>query len=291
MKKSNESMKKVYLGFDVSQKSIEIFATCDNETSRGTAKINNSKESIKDFLSKFHDLGKVCVVMETGTHSAWMSRYVRNLGCEAVVAHARDLQLIYAADQKNDAMDAEKLARLAQFDKRLLHPIEHMDEERQRDLAILKTRDMLVRQKTQITNAIRGILRSFGESDEAMTIDNMKNSYDSLSENIKEIFLPLIQQLNYLELGIKSYDKIIKKLCKKYKVTDILRQVKGVGPEISLAFVLIVGDPRRFPGGNKACAYFGLVPKQDQSGETDKQLSITKRGNKLMRRLLRCKAS
>ena len=205
---------------------------------------------------------------------------------ELLVAHARDIQLIYGGDKKNDTLDAEKLARLAQFDRKLLHPVKLMNEERQRDFAILKVRDLLVRQKTQIVNSIRGILRSFGESDEEFTVANMKSAGEKLNPELKEIFLPLLQQLNFLELNIKTYDRTIKKLCKKYKAREILRQIPGIGPEISLAFILIVGDPRRFPNAAHACAYFGLVPTQDQSGDVDKQLSITKHGNKLMRRLL-----
>ena len=287
MKKSSTETKKVYLGFDVSQKSVEVYAVCGETTSKGSVSIKNDRNEIRNFLQKdFPDTAKVCVVMETGTHALWMNRFIESLGYEVLVAHARDIQLIYGGDKKNDTLDAEKLARLAQFDRKLLHPVKLMNEERQRDFAILKVRDLLVRQKTQIVNSIRGILRSFGESDEEFTVANMKSAGEKLNPELKEIFLPLLQQLNFLELNIKTYDRTIKKLCKKYKAREILRQIPGIGPEISLAFILIVGDPRRFPNAAHACAYFGHVPTQDQSGDVDKQLSITKHGNKLMRRLL-----
>lgn len=286
MSKSNTKSEKVYIGFDVSQEKITVFGVRGETVSQKALEIPNNQVSIRKFLSMFNDPGAACVVMETGTHSAWMSRLVEKLGFEVMVSHARDLRLIYAADKKNDALDAEKLARLAQFDRKLLHPVQHMDEERQKDLLVLKTRDLLVRQRTQTVNAVRGFLRSLGESDEGMTVENMRKSLQNIRVELRPIFAPLLAQLNYLELGIKNYDRQIRKLCKKYQVTDILRQIKGVGPETSLAFVLLVGDPKRFADAARACSFFGLVPKQDQSGNVDKQLGISKHGSVLMRRLL-----
>lgn len=58
-----------------------------------------------------------------------MNRFIGILGFEVIVAHARDLALIYGCDKKNDSLDAEKLARLAQADRKLLHPITHMTME------------------------------------------------------------------------------------------------------------------------------------------------------------------
>ena len=62
--------------------------------------------------------------------------------------------------------------------------------------------------------------------------------------------------------------------------------MKGIGPAISLAFVLLVGDPRRFRNSAAVASYFGLVPRQNQSGNSDKPLGITKNGNSAMRTLL-----
>ncbi len=116
--------KKVYVGFDVSEKTIETFAVCGKETSKGSCKIENSPAGIQKFLALFKRTDEVCVVLETGTHSLWMSRLIGSLGIEVIVAHARDLALIYGSDKKNDRLDAEKLARLAQADRKLLHPIQ-----------------------------------------------------------------------------------------------------------------------------------------------------------------------
>ena len=91
---------RIYLGFDVSEKSIEVFGIRGEQTTEKTIKIANNKESIQSLLTTFDRNSPVSVVMETGTHSAWMSRYIRTLGFDAIVAHARDLALIYNSNKK-----------------------------------------------------------------------------------------------------------------------------------------------------------------------------------------------
>lgn len=288
MNKCSTEKKKIYVGFDVSEKTIEVFAVCGTETSKGGCKIDNNQDAIKKFLSEFKDPKRVCVVMETGTHSLWMSELIEKFGFEVIVAHARDLSLIYRSDKKNDQLDAEKLARLAQADRKLLHPVKHMTLERQTDLTLLKARDLVVRQRTQLINTIRGLLRAAGHKliEEEFSTRTIKKCCSALPEYMKPAITPLLQQICYLDLAIKEYDRLIRKVCKKYPATKILQQITGVGELTSLAFVLIVGDPNRFDNAARLCAYLGVVPKQDQSGDTDKQLGITKKGNKLGRKLL-----
>lgn len=281
------SKEKIYIGLDVSQKTIKVFAVCGSQSCQKAETIANCRQSIVDFLrAGFPEPFRTCVVMETGTHSSWMSHLVMAMGYEAIVAHARDLHLIYASERKSDAIDAERLARLAQHDRKLLHPVTPMDEERQRDLAVMKARDTLVRMRTTIANTVRGMLRSFGEDDGELTVRNMKDAARAMAPEMLDIMKPLLDQMRAIDEGIREYDRKIERLCRKHKATEYLRQVKGVGPAIALAFVLVIGDPRRFPSGSKACSYLGLVPRQDQSGESDRQLGITKCGNSLMRRLL-----
>lgn len=288
MGKSSTKNEKVYVGFDVSEEKIVIFAVHGTKTSDGCAQIRNDPAEIRNFLSDFPDPARVCVVMETGTHSLWMSELISKLGFEVIVAHARDLSLIYGSDKKNDRLDAEKLARLAQADKKLLHPVKHMTMARQTDLMVVKARDLIVRQRTQTVNVIRGFLRSCGCKlvEAEYTAASLKKCCSSLPAEIKPAIAPLLEHLCYCDRVIKDYDRQIKELCKKYPETDILRQITGVGELTALAFVLIVGDPRRFQNAARLCAYLGLVPRQDQSGNTDKQLGITKKGNKMERKLL-----
>ena len=82
--------------------------------------------------------------MECGTHSPWVSRLLQGMGHEVLVANARKIRAITDSESKNDRNDAEKLARFAAYDLRLLSPIQHRSPERQRDLNLLQARDTLV---------------------------------------------------------------------------------------------------------------------------------------------------
>ncbi len=195
------------------------------------------------------------------------------------------MAFIYKGDKKSDRIDAEKLARVARADKKLLHPVRLMSKTRQEALLAIKARDLLMKERTCIVNAIRGFVRSLGIDDAEYSIETISKMYSVLPKEIRQNLRGLFSVLTAINNNISSYDKRLKKIAEEYPETKILQQVKGVGPIIALNFALIISDPNRF--SSKECAsYLGLVPKRDQSGETDKQLGITKSGNKLLRRLL-----
>jgi transposase len=90
------------------------------------------------------------VILEVGPHSPWSSRLLESLGHEVIVANARRVKLIAKADRKTDRVDAETLARLGRVDPNLLAPIAHGGEAAQRDRALLRVREGLVRSRTRL---------------------------------------------------------------------------------------------------------------------------------------------
>ncbi len=102
------------------------------------------------------------IVIEVGTHSPWVSRLLKKCGHDVIVANARRVRLIYASDNKTDKVDAESLARLGRLDPKLLAPIQHRGAEVQADLATLRSRECLVRTRTQLINHVRGAVKSVG---------------------------------------------------------------------------------------------------------------------------------
>ncbi len=85
------------------------------------------------------------IAIETGTHSPWVSRLLEECGHEVLVANARKLRLIYSNKQKTDEVDAENLARLARVDPKLLYPLKHRSEDSQAHMALIRSREALVR--------------------------------------------------------------------------------------------------------------------------------------------------
>jgi transposase len=97
----------------------------------------------------------------------------------------------------------------------------------------------------------------------------------------------VFQTLFHLNERIKALDLHIEHLSmERYPETQYLRQVAGIGPITALCFVLTLEDPARFAKSRQVGPFLGLTPRRDQSGDTDKQLPITKAGNSYMRQLL-----
>jgi Transposase len=113
-------------------------------------------------LSRLAKLGAQRVVLETGCQSAWVSRAVKELGLEVVVANPRRVRLISHDVWKSDQRDARILADMGQVRPDLLSPIEHRGEEAQRDLVVLRTRANLVEGRTALVNEVRHRLKSLG---------------------------------------------------------------------------------------------------------------------------------
>ncbi len=114
------------------------------------------------FQRRFSTLQPSRVAMEVGTHSRWASHLLTELGHDVLVANARKLRAIYHNPRKDDRADAETLARLARLDPELLSPIHHRSPQAQADLAVLRSRDALIRSRTLLINHARGIVKSSG---------------------------------------------------------------------------------------------------------------------------------
>src|SRR5262250_931108 len=103
------------------------------------------------------------IAMETGTHSPWVSRLLKGLGHEVIVAHAQSVRLIVKSRRKDDRMDARTLARLVRIDPELLSPVQHRSAQAQLHLTEIRARAGLVSARTALVNAARGLVKSHGE--------------------------------------------------------------------------------------------------------------------------------
>jgi transposase len=240
------------------------------------------------FREQFQRMANARIAMETGTHSPWVSRYLEKLGHEVLVANARQVRIIYDNDRKTDKIDSRTLARLARVDKSLLHPIRHRSAEAQADLAVLRARDQLVAVRTTLINCVRGMVKSVGGR-----LPSASGAYfatkvrEQVPACISGALLPLLEEIEQLTVRIREYDKRIEELAKtKYPRTELMRQIPGVGVVTSLAFALTIDDPNRFRKSRDVGSYIGLRPKQSDSGSSKPQLSISKAGDHLVRRLL-----
>lgn len=227
------------------------------------------------------------VAMECGTHSPWISRLLKQLGHQVIVANARKLRAISQNESKNDRADAELLARLANSDPRLLAPIRHRSAERQQDLNLIRTRDALVRARTMLINAARGLAKSAGTRLPGCDAACLpQRALAELSAELKPAAVPLLDQIAALTRQIRQLDDNIDKLARRYPEITLLRTVPGVGPIVSAAYVLTLDHAETVSSSRAVGAFLGLRPRQSQSGDSDPQHRISKTGNIYLRRLL-----
>ena len=237
---------------------------------------------------RFAKMKPCLVAMEAGTHSGWVSRILEELGHEVLVGNPRKLRMIWNSAQKNDVRDAEMLARIARFDPQLLHPIRHRGPEAQCDLAVIKSRDELVKVRTSLIAHVRGIVKSMGQrlptcSPECFHL----RASDAMPAELAPALEPVVKSIEELTVRIRHCDQLVEKLSQeKYPEAQALRAIPGVGPVTSLAYVLTLEDHGRFAKSRDVGPFLGMTPRRDQSGQTDKQLRITKAGNGYLRRLL-----
>ena len=102
------------------------------------------------------------VVIEVGTHSAWVQEIIAGCGHEVLVANPRLMEGSKRRKRKSDRIDANKLARLGRVDPQSLHPITHRSREVRQDLVLLRARDALVAARTELINTTRGLVKSLG---------------------------------------------------------------------------------------------------------------------------------
>ncbi len=225
--------------------------------------------------------------IEACGHSRWVSEHLAAMGHEVLVGNTRKVRCIYDTDNKSDARDAEMLARLGRVDPKLLYPIRHRGKDAQRHLSVLKSRDSIVGVRTKLVNHVRSTVKAFGEKLPSCSTDSFHKKVDGkLPKELHAALAPIVELIGQLTAEIRAYDKKIDALCKHYPEAELLLSIPGVGPITAMAYLLTVEFPDRFEDSRDVPVYFGLTPKRDQSGDTDKQLRITKAGNGFVRRML-----
>jgi transposase len=248
-------------------------------------RLQTTREDVAEF---FRGLSAARVIIEVGTHSAWVREVVVGCGHEVLVANPRLMDGTKRRKPKNDRIDAHKLARLGRIDPQSLFPMEHRSTEVRQDLVVLRARDALVSVRTQLINTTRGLVKSMGTRLPKCSSPSFADKVEEvLPAEVRESLLPLVRLAEALSDYIKVYEERIEKLGReKYAQTELLRQVKGVGPLTSLAYVLTLENPDRFAKSRDVGPYLGLVPKQEESGDSQPELGISKAGDVMLRRLL-----
>lgn len=241
--------------------------------------------------------GKIdLVVMEACGPSGWINDLAISFGFKTLVCSTNEDAWRWSnVKRKTDKDDALKLARMAAMGE--LKAV-HMPSESHREFrSLVKYRKTLDQRINKMKCAIRAWFVNHGiaidTGDKAwhsgrVRIDSFRKPLDSC--NFDELWKGELDiELSQLDSLTKQMDSVIKKLemiGKQDRRIQLLLTIPGVGWRTAEILVACIDDPHRFQNGRQVAAYFGLVARQFQSGETDRNGRITKRGNPLARTIL-----
>ena len=236
------------------------------------------------------------VVVEACGPSGWVSDLCREHGVEIIACSTNeDAWLFKNVKRKTDKDDAIKLARMASINElKATHlPVKEIRERRR--LGVY--RKNIVGRINRCKNGIRSIFANQGitistgsktwHSGREFLIVNSKPLAECSVEELWRGELQLeLTQLEALESHLKTIEKRLDQVAKNDKQIQRVMTINGVGRVTAEAIVNYIDDPHRFKNGRQVGAYAGMIPRQYQSGNTDRHGRITKRGPRLLRTLL-----
>src|ERR1700685_3656082 len=197
----------------------------------------------------------------------------------------------YVKRQKNDAADAEAICEAVTRPN--MRFVEIKTCEQQGTLVLHGVRLMLMRQRVQLSNAIRGHMAEYGfgapvgRNGLQRLIAILGNPDDDRVPAVARASLaPLVCQFDLINGQVLENDRRVRASARSTEVGCRLMEVPGVGPVLASAIVATVPDPAAFKTGRDLAAWIGLVPRQNSSGGKEKLGGITKQGDRYLRQLL-----
>jgi transposase len=166
--------------------------------------------------------------------------------------------------------------------------VRHRSAKAQIHLTVIRARAELVSARTALVNAARGLVKSFGERlTKCGTYQVNEKLAEGVSAELRDVLAPLLREVESLNERIQEYDERMEKIAKEvYPEVALLKQVKGVGTQIALTYVLTIEDPYRFPKSREVGCFLGLRPGRRNSGESEPQKKISKEGDRYLRTMM-----
>ena len=213
---------------------------------------------------------------------------VEKYAARVVVVNPAQFKVISQSVKKTDKNDAELLALYLAKD---LLPEVRMKERNQRNMGHLaQTRDLLVKQRSALKAKINNLLSAEGINLKRESLSSNKALERVLALPLSGLMLAearvLVGQIRSLNQSIAELEELIEEEGPKLAGHENLMSIKGIGPVSAAVLLSVIGDIRDFSDPGKLAAYLGLVPRVQNSNETEHSGRITKQGNKLARTCL-----
>lgn len=279
-----------YIGLDVSLKTTSICIMNDAGKILKEMTVTTNPKAIADAIGDTK-LTMDKVALECGGTSHWLTKELKKLSIPAICIDARKMSAaISIRTNKTDKNDAQEIANATRtgYYKEVYQKQDSIFEKQ----ALLTTRRLLINQRTQLINCIRGILKAHGKlscgssQKEEKFIKNVQDELKGLNEYICISINCLLDTYKVVCAQILKIDDQIEELTQADEDVQLLKTIHGVGAVTALTFKLEVDDPSRFKKSRSVGAYAGMTPKQYSSGESHRQGGISKTGSNELRALL-----
>ena len=239
-------------------------------------------------ITFFAGLVPCLVGMEACATAHFWARELTALGHDVRLMPAQYVKA-YVKRGKNDAADAAAICEAVSRPSMRFVPVK--SEAQQAALMLHCACDLLMRQRTQLINAVRGHLAEFGiiEAQGAWNLPRVLAHLETegeLPEVARQILRLLAAQLDEAEQRIKDLDAQIAAWHKASPASQRLATIPGIGPLVATAITATIADPSTFRSGREFAAWLGLVPRQRSTGGKQRLGRISREGDGYIRRLL-----
>jgi len=240
-------------------------------------------------LRFFEGLPPCLVGLEACATAHHWARELRKLGHQVRMMPARDVKP-YVKRNKNDSADAEAICEAVR--RPTVRSVEVKSAEQQGQLMQHRTRDLLIRQRTQVINALRahlaelGITAAQGHEGLRELLAIIGKGDERMPADAQASLIVLAAQLGALQTMIKSIEKRLLAQHRASEPSKRVATIPGIAVIGATAITATVTDPKAFRSGRDFAAWIGLVPREDSTGGKQKLGPISKQGDRYLRRIL-----
>ena len=278
-------MQNTTIGLDIAKNVFQVHGIDAAE------KVVVRKQLRRGQVLKFFAALPPCLVgMEACASAHYWARELTKLGHEVRLMPSKDVKA-YVKRNKHDAADAEAICEAVR--RPTMRFVAVKSAEQQGQLMQHRTRDLLIRQRTQTINALRahmaelGIVAAQGRDGLKQLLTIIADEKDArLPIDARASLIVLAAQLQALQTMIGSIERRLLVQHRANEASKRLESVPGIGTIGASAIAATVTDPNAFRSGRDFAAWIGLVPRQDSTGGKQKLGPISKQGDRYLRRIL-----
>lgn len=244
------------------------------------------RQEVERFFAK---LPPTRIGLEACGAAHYWARVLRGLGHEVVLLPPQYIKP-YLKRGKNDALDAAAICEAMSRPGMRFVPIK--SAEQQAELMLLRTRDLLIKQRTMLINAMRGHAAEFGvvAAKGPVRVSELLQRAHAAEAGVPALALEMLRllasQRDALDLKLKMIEAQLLAVHKQNPVSRCLATQPGIGPIGAVSFALKVTDPKAFRSGRHFAAWLGLTPKENSTGGRSRPGRISRQGDESLRRLL-----